>query len=104
MNGLDIEEDLVKNGFTSKDLAVMREYLRRDGTTYLILLHKLRSKFLVMLIIILLIMAGIVYTINFESGEMIYSYIAALCVAVPIVCLVKSVRLGYKAFIYKIKE
>jgi uncharacterized membrane protein YobD (UPF0266 family) len=104
MNSFEIEEQLVKNGFTSKDLAVMREYLKRDGTTYLKLLHKLRGRFTVMLIITLLILSGVIYTINFQNGEMIFSYLIALMVVAVVFCFAKQVKLGYKAFMYKIKE
>ena len=104
MNSIEIEEKLAQNGFTGKDIAAMRQYLGKDGATYPSLLGELRVRFIASCINIAIIIAGMIYTLNYENSDYIFGYIIAMIITIPIFYFMTSMKLGCKAFIYKMKN
>lgn len=104
MNSIEMEKKLVRNGFTGKDIAAMRQYLGQDGATYLTLLGELRARFITSCIIIAIIIAGLVYTLIYESSDYIFGYAVAMIIIAPIFYFMTPIKLGYRAFLYKMKN
>lgn len=104
MNSSKIEEDLARNGFTGKDIAAMRQYLGKDGATYPSLLGELKVRFITSCIVIAIILAGFSYTFIYENSDYIFGYVVAMVISGPIFYFMTPMKLGCKAFIYKMKN
>lgn len=104
MNSIQIEEELVRCGFTGKDLAAMRQHLGKEGATYPSLLGELRVRFIISCIIIAIIITGFTYSLMFESSDYLFGYGVAMTITAPIFYFMTPIKLGYKAFIYKFKN
>ena len=104
MNSVKIEEELVKNKFTGKDLAAMRQYLGKEGATYPSLLGELRVRFITSCIIIAIIITGFTYSLIYESSDFLFGYGIAIIITAPIFYFMTPMKLGYKAFIYTLRN
>ncbi|WP_261644206.1 hypothetical protein [Erwinia mallotivora] len=104
MNNIDYEQKLAENGFTAKDIAAMRQYLGQDGATYPSLLGELRVRFITSCIIIAIIIAGLIYTLLYENSDYLFGYILAMIITGPIFYFMTPMKLGCKAFLYKMKN
>lgn len=74
MNKMQIEELLFKEGFTSKEISIIRQQVEKSGYSYRWLLSQLKKRFLVALILIVILFSGLVYTINIGTQENLVSY------------------------------
>lgn len=103
MNSARIEEDLVRNGFTGKDLTEMRKRLSEYGITYPALIKALHSQFLVLTGLIVLLMGVWLYILIFEDQGSVVSYSITMIIVLPLVYLFGAFRLSFKAFKYNRK-
>jgi hypothetical protein len=104
MNSIQFEEELVRCGFTGKDLAAMRQQLGKEGATYPSLLDELRVRFIASCIIMAIIITGFTYSMMYESSDYLFGYVVAMIITAPIFYFMTPMKLGYKAFIYKLKN
>jgi len=104
VNTAKIEEELAKNGFTVKDLAAMRQYLGKDGATYLTLLSELKGRFILSCVLIVILCAVWIYFVfRGEKGDLI-SFSLTMLVAAPIFYIMTPMKLAFKAFKYMRKN
>lgn len=103
MNNIEFEEKLARNGFTSKDIAAMRQYLGKDGATYPSLLGELRGRFIVSCVLLaILTSVWIFYIFNGDKAEVL-SFSFTMLVVIPIFYFMTPMKLGFKAFMFKKK-
>lgn len=100
MNTAQIEEDLSRNGFTAKDLAAMRQYLGKNGATYLTLLSELKGRFILSCVLIAILCAVWIYfAFRGEKGDLV-SFSLTMLVAAPVFYFMTPMKLAFKAFRY----
>lgn len=97
MSDIKMEKALVEAGFSSKDLNILRKYVKKEQTSYLSLLHELNKRFYfsMLLVIIVVLMWGSIYFFG-EQHSLISFSIAALIFLV-IIYILTPIRLSFKA-------
>ena len=60
MNKKKIEEMLLKEGFTQKEVSVIRQHADKNGYTYPWLLSQLKKRFIAAMILIAILLAGLI--------------------------------------------
>ncbi|MEN4790608.1 hypothetical protein ABEG93_06985 [Pantoea agglomerans] len=98
MNKLDIEKMLLEEGFTSKEVSVIRQHAEKDGYHYTWLLSQLKKRFIVAMILIAILLAGLIYTISSGIQENIVSYSITLLAGFTILYTFIPLKPAYKAF------
>lgn len=98
MNKMQIEEILVKEGFTPQEVSVIRQHAENDGYPYPWLLSQLKKRFIVAIILIAILLAGLIYTIHSGTQENLVSYSITLVVDLTILYNFIPFKLAYKAF------
>lgn len=98
MNKLDIEKMLLEEGFTPKELSVIRQHAEKDGYHYTWLLSQLKKRFIVAMILIAILLAGLIYTISSGTQEKIVSYSITLLAGFTILYTFIPLKPAYKAF------
>lgn len=104
MNSIQIEEELVRCGFTGKDLVEMRRRLSEYGITYPTLIKALHSQFIVMMGIIFFLLGVWLYIIISGDEKSIFSYSITMIIVLPLVYLFGAVKLSFKSFRYRRKS
>ncbi len=98
MNKMQIEEMLVKEGFTPKEVSVIRHHAEKDGYPYSRLLSQLKKRFIVAMILIAILLAGLIYTIHSGTQENLVSYSITLLAGFIILYTFIPLKPAYKAF------
>ncbi|MFL6615250.1 MAG: hypothetical protein ACJ8LD_16205 [Pantoea agglomerans] len=98
MNKLDIEKMLLEEGFTPKEVSVIRQHAEKDGYHYTWLLSQLKKRFIVAMILIAILLAGLIYTISSGIQENIVSYSITLLAGFTILYTFIPLKPAYKAF------
>ncbi|WP_418156806.1 hypothetical protein RA290_04675 [Pantoea agglomerans] len=98
MNKLDIEKMLLEEGFTPKEVSVIRHHAEKEGYPYPWLLSQLKKRFIVAMILIAILLAGLIYTINSGTQENIVSYSITLLAGFTILYTFIPLKPAYKAF------
>lgn len=98
MNKMEIEELLLKEGFTKKEVSVIRQHAEKDGYPYSWLLSQLKKRFIVSLILIIILLAGLVYTIHNGTQQNLVSYSITLLAGLGILYVFIPLKPAYKAY------
>ena len=98
MNKMQIEEMLVKEGLIPKEVSVIRQHAEKDGYPYPWLLSQLKKRFIVAMILIAILLAGLIYTIRSGTQENIVSYSITLLAGFTILYAFIPLKPAYKAF------
>ena len=72
MNKMQIEEMLVKEGFTPKEVSVIRQHAEKDGYPYPWLLSQLKKRFIIAMILIAILIAGLIFTIRSGTKKTLF--------------------------------
>ncbi|MFD1804469.1 hypothetical protein ACFSFZ_20065 [Mixta tenebrionis] len=104
MNSAKIEKDLARNGFTGKDIAAMRQYLGQDGATYPTLLNELRRRFIFSIIISFILVCATIHQVYSGDINYLFAYSLTWIIIGPIIYFMTPMKLGFKAFRYKLKN
>ena len=98
MNKMQIEEIILKEGFTAKEISVIRQHAEKDGYPYTWLLSQLKKRFIVAMILIAILLAGLIYTIRSGTQENFVSYSITLLAGFTILYTFIPLKPAYKAF------
>jgi len=98
MNKMQIEEMLVKEGFTPKEVSVIRQHAEKDGYPYPWLLSQLKKRFIVAMILIAILLAGLIYTIRSGTQENLVSYSITLIAGFVILYIFVPLKPAFKAY------
>lgn len=104
MNNSEIEEDLAKYGFTSKDIGVIRQNLGLNGATYPSLLNLLKKRFIFAVIFFIFLLLVTVHEIMFRDASYAFGCLCMWLVGGPVIWFMTPMRLGFKAFKYSLKN
>lgn len=98
MNKLEFEKMLLKEGFTGKEVLSIRQHMEKDGYPYPWLLSQLKKRFIVSVIIMLILFAGLVYTAYSGTQQNIVSYSITLIIGYGILYIFTPLKPAYKAY------
>lgn len=98
MNKMQIEEILVKEGFTPQEVSVIRQHAEKDSYPYPWLLSQLKKRFIVAMILIAILLTGLIYIIRSGTKENLFSYSITLVAGSTILYNFIPLKLAYKAF------
>nr|WP_154926907.1 hypothetical protein [Pantoea agglomerans] len=98
MNKKKIEEMLLKEGFTQKEVSVIRQHADKNGYPYPWLLSQLKKRFIAAMILIAILLAGLIYTIRSGTQENLVSYSITLLAGFTILYIFIPLKPAYKAF------
>lgn len=98
MNKFDIEKMLLEEGVTPKEVSVTRHHAEKEGYPYPLLLSQLKKRFIVAMILIAILLAGLIYTISSGTQEKIVSYSITLLAGFTILYTFIPLKPAYKAF------
>ena len=98
MNKVQIEEILVKEGFTPQEVSVIRQHAEKAGYPYPWLLPQLKKRFIVAMILIAILLTGLIYIIRSSTKENLVSYSITLVAGFTIFYNFIPLKLAYKAF------
>ncbi|USL59541.1 hypothetical protein [Pantoea ananatis] len=98
MNKIQIEEMLAKEGFTTHEVSAIRQHAEKGGYSYTWLLSQLKKRFIVAIILIAILLAGLIYTIHSGTQENLVSYLITLVACLAIFYTFIPLKLAYKAF------
>ena len=104
MNKKKIEEMLLKEGFTQKEVSVIRQHADKNGYPYPWLLSQLKKRFIAAMILIAILLAGLIYTIRSGTQENLVSYSITLLAGFTILYIFIPLKLAYKAFKFSRKD
>ncbi|QKJ86542.1 hypothetical protein PMPD1_1589 [Paramixta manurensis] len=103
MNETGLLRQLHEQGFTAKDIAILRQYVEQDGVTYLSLLKELRKRLIVMSIFTLCMFVLWACMAIFEYHQL-FSFSITMLFFLVIVYIMTPVRLATKAYLFLKKE
>lgn len=98
MNKVEIEKMLLKEGFTEKEVFSIRQHTEKDGYPYPWLLSQLKKRFIASAIIMLILFAGLIYTIYNGTQQNLVSYSITLAIGYGIVYIFTPLKPAYKAY------
>ncbi len=98
MDKAEIEEMLLKEGFTGKEVLAIRQHAERDGYPYPWLLSQLKKRFIVSAIIMLILFAGLIYTACNGTQQNLVSYSITLIIGYGISYVFTPLKPAYKAY------
>ncbi|WP_139364714.1 hypothetical protein [Pantoea eucalypti] len=98
MNKKKTEEMLLKEGFTQKEVSVIRQHADKNGYPYPWLLSQLKKRFIAAMILIAILLAGLIYTIRSGTQENLVSYSITLLAGFTILYIFIPLKPAYKAF------
>lgn len=104
MNAFEFERKLSESGFNAKDINALRHYLEKGSNTYPALLKELNIRFIASMILIFILAAVWLYTYKYKDHVAILSYSITMLIVAPVFYIFTPMKLGYKAFIYMLKE
>lgn len=99
MNDQELIKQLLAQGFTEKDIAILRQYVDKEGSTYRSLLNELRKRLIVMTSFTLL-MSFLWAILAIFQYKGIFSFSIAMLFFLVIVYFMTPVKLATKAFIF----
>ncbi|QGF26200.1 hypothetical protein EE896_04790 [Pantoea eucalypti] len=95
---MKIEEMLLKEGFTQKEVSVIRQHADKNGYPYPWLLSQLKKRFIAAMILIAILLAGLIYTIRSGTQENLVSYSITLLAGFTILYIFIPLKPAHKAF------
>ncbi|PEI05270.1 hypothetical protein CRM79_19705 [Pantoea agglomerans] len=98
MKKTQIEEMLVKYGFTPKEVSVLRQNAEKDGYPYPWFLSQLMKRFIVAMILIAILLAGLIFTILSGIQENLVSYSITLVAGFVILYIFVPLKPAFKAY------
>lgn len=98
MNKLQIEQLLRQEGFTPKEISVIRQHAEKDAYPYPWLLSQLSKRFIVSIILLLILFAGFVFTLSHGTQESLVSYSITFLIGFGILYVFVPLKPAYKAF------
>lgn len=104
MNNNEIEEDLAKHGFTSKDIGIIRQYVGQNGDTYPSLLNLLKKRFIFSVIIFITLFLITVHEALFRDASSIFGCFIVWITVGPAIWFMTPMKLSFKVFKYKINN
>lgn len=104
MNKNQTEEMLLKEGFTPKEVSVIRQHADKNGYPYPWLLSQLKKRFIAAMILIAILLAGLIYTIRSGTQENLVSYSLTLLAGFTILYIFIPLKPAYKAFKFSRKD
>ncbi|KLU17298.1 MULTISPECIES: hypothetical protein [Xenorhabdus] len=96
----DIEELMMKSGFTSNDISLLRSLNKRDGTTFIDNMIDLEKRFYKLIVINALIFLGFAFLFLIAGEVSVIGFIIAIIITIPPTLFMLSFRLSYRAFIF----
>lgn len=98
MKNREIEELLIIEGFTQKEVSVIRQHAEKGGYPYPWILSQLKKRFIVALILIIILLIGLVYTINSGTQQNLVSYSITLMMGFGILYVYIPLKPAFKAY------
>lgn len=98
MDRAGIEKLLLKDGFTEKEVLSIRQHVEKDGYPYPWLLSHLKKRFIASAIIMLILFAGLIYTIYNGTQQNLVSYSITLVIGYGILYIFTPLKAAYKAY------
>ncbi|PHM48799.1 hypothetical protein [Xenorhabdus miraniensis] len=96
----NIEKLMIKSGFTSDDISLLRSINKRDGTTFIDNLIDLERRFYKLIFINTLIFWGFAFLFLIAGDVNVIGFIIAIIITIPPTLFMLSFRLSYRAFIF----
>lgn len=97
MNNMERDEILLKEGFTQREVSVIRQHAEKDGYPYPWLLSQLKKRFIGSCVIIFIILIGWLYTAFYGTKESLVSLTITFVACTGIIYVVTPMKPGYKA-------
>ncbi|GAA0520003.1 hypothetical protein GCM10009414_31880 [Tatumella terrea] len=69
MNKLQTEQLLRNEGFTGKEILMLRRHAEKEGNPYCWLLSQLKIRFIISMVIILMSVAGLIYSFCYNNQQ-----------------------------------
>lgn len=98
MNKLQIEQLLLQEGFTSKEISVIRQHAEKDDYPYPWLLSQLSKRFVISVIMLLILCAGFIFTLSHGTRENLVSYSITFLIGFGILYVFVPLKSAFKAF------
>ncbi|MDC9593737.1 hypothetical protein [Xenorhabdus sp. IM139775] len=96
----NIEELMIKSGFTSNDISFLRSINKRDGTMFMDSIIDLEKRFYKIIVITTLIFLGFSFLFLMAGEVNVIGFIIAVIITIPPTLFMLSFRLSYRAFIF----
>lgn len=103
MNDIDMEEKLLKNGFTNKEVRKIKYFAKKNRTTYAQVLIKLRRVFLGIAALRLIMTLLLISTYQENNMDGFYGFLVGYIFAMIVSEILAPTRLGAKIFIHSRK-
>ncbi|MDY1036979.1 hypothetical protein [Lelliottia sp. CFBP8978] len=95
----DIEKKMLEHGFTGKDLRIFRHYLQKDALlTHLVLLHELRKRFFVMLMMSFIVLLFCLFQQAHDGDDSWLPCLLTFAIYACIAWFMTPMGLAFKAF------
>jgi len=104
MNKLQIEQLLRQEGFTPKEISVIRQHAEKEAYPYPWLLSQLSKRFVVSIILLLILFAGFIFTLSHGTHESLVSYSITFLIGFGILYVFVPLKPAYKAFLFTRKH
>lgn len=98
MNNIDFEKKLAENGFTYKEISVLKEHAEKDGYQYSWLLFQLRRRFFISCGLLILLCLIWIHTAFTGTHEDIVSYSIMMVVGTLTFYVFTPMKAGFKAY------
>ncbi|TDB62565.1 hypothetical protein [Photorhabdus khanii] len=100
MTELEIEELMLKSGFTSCEVNLIRSVAKKNGTTTMDEINFLGNRFYRFVVVVLFFIFIVLFVFFTGSIMNFYGVLFAMVVSTPIAFSLVPVRLVYKSFIF----
>lgn len=100
MNDLEMERKLAENGFTAKELAVLRSYRKKDGVTFYVLLKELRQRLFFSVSVFFLLCVVWCVVAAFGNEKSLVSFSVTMLIFLFIAYFITPIKIGVKSYLY----
>lgn len=104
MGNLDMEKELIENGFTEKEVSKLKELAERDDESLIKLLTDLKKRFFAGFVIILAFLGIWLFTLLSSSSDTFESFSFATVIVSICVYFFIPMKLATKAYVYLAKN
>lgn len=101
MNNIEIEKKLVEEGFTAKEMAILKERVELDSTTYQSLLVDLSKRFIAGIVILAIVYIFYGAGYFFRDDESLTVLVIMFAFVFAVVWFLAPLKLGAKAYFFR---
>ncbi len=103
MNAFEYEKKLLDNGFSGKDIAVLRQYLGKRYMTYSSIIDAFSYRYMILIVLQVIVFIVVILDILNDVSSLI-PWVLTLLTIGPVFYFYPMARLALKAFRFRLKQ